>query len=133
MAMDTLCLEFESEHEGSFVAGFMHMHFNHTWAFISQRSKLVDGRPLVEGVTDFQKIIDAFSECTYLGDPKRLRLTVAQIQELDTFMSETLKGATFVNSVSSKTPFFDYVSSNRLSCGDSIVDKNVEKAMGGAA
>lgn len=116
MAMETLCLEFESSEEtSSFIGNFVNMHFNHTWAFFDQDSKLVDGRPLIAGVGSFQDILTAFSECTYLGDPKRLRLATAQVQELDHFMRN--QGVAFAGP-GKDSPFMDFVRTNVVKCSD---------------
>lgn len=118
MAMETLCLEFESESESSYVSDFVGMHFNHTWAFIDQPSKLVDGKPLVVGVDAFEDIIAAFAECTYLGEPGRLRLTSAQVFELDTFTSKVIpsQGRNLIKKPPSETPFKDYIEKKSLTC-----------------
>lgn len=118
MAMNTLCLEFESSTEDSYVFDFAHMHFNHTWAFLDQPSKLVDQRRLVQGVATFDDIISAFSECTFLSNPKCLRLTEAQVVELDTFISTTLrtKYERFKNEPPCDDPFMAYVKENDLEC-----------------
>lgn len=120
MAMDTLCLEFERGKENSYIAKFTNMHFNHTWAFMDQPSKTVDTKPLVAGVDKFDDILQAFSECTYLSAPARLRLTVSQVNELDTFTCVTLGriGKFAIDPPGSKTPFMDYVRSHKFACGD---------------
>lgn len=90
MAMDTLCLEFEGEAEDSYVADFVSMHFHQPWAFKDRPGKEIDGKPLVEGVDSIESILDAFGECTFLSEPKRLRLTLKQVAELDVFISTTI-------------------------------------------
>lgn len=115
MAMDTLCLEFESAGESTYIANFVSMHFNHTWAFIDQDSKVVDGRPLVAGVGAFSDILEAFSECTQLGEPGRLRLVSAQVRELDRF-ARNLVGTDTEQRKDS--PFMDFVRSKEMRCGD---------------
>ncbi len=115
MAMDTLCLEFESAEEASYIGSFLSMHFNHTWAFVDQDSKLVDGRPLVTGIGSFQDILNAFAECTYLGDPKRLRLASPQVLELDHFMRN--QGGICADSAKS-SPFMGFVRANGMRCAD---------------
>lgn len=120
MAMDTLCLEFESENEGSYVAGFVSMHFNHTWEFIHQDSKRVDNYPLVEGVNSFEDILRAFGECVFLNNAKRLRLTRHQVEELDTFACKTIeeKHGALQNNPPSPNPFWGYVEAHGLTCAE---------------
>jgi hypothetical protein len=122
MAMDTLCLEFERGKEGSYIANFMSMHFNHTWAFIDQPSKVVDGKPLVVGIEKFDDILQAFSECTFLNAPRRLRLTEVQVIELDTFTCETLRKMIreFAIEPPSEAPFVNFVRTDGLVCSDQI-------------
>lgn len=115
MAMETLCLEFESAEESTYIGNFVNMHFNHTWAFFDQDSKLVDGRPLVAGVGSFSDILDAFSECTYLGDPQRLRLARAQVKELDRFIRN--QGAHCAGP-GKGSPFLDFMKSKNMKCSD---------------
>ena len=127
MAMDTLCLEFERGKEGSYIAKFTNMHFNHTWAFIDQPSKTVDGKQLVVGIDSFDDILMAFAECTYLNTPKKLRLTRSQITELDTFVSTTLRRmikSFAIEPPSSKNPFTAFVSANGFLFGDQEDDMN---------
>lgn len=90
MAMKTLGLEFESESEDSYIYSFSAMHFDHTWAFLDQDSKTVDDKGLVVGINSFSDILVAFSECTMLGDSKKLRLTENQVRELDRFFARIL-------------------------------------------
>ena len=85
MAMQTLCLEFEVEGDTGYISDFLNMHFNHTWAFMDQPSKVVNGKALVVGVRDFGAILEAFAECTSLTDPLCLRLAPMQVAELDSF------------------------------------------------
>lgn len=85
MAMETLCLEFESNKNGSPIEEFMTKHFRHTWEFYEQASKQVNRSPLVVGINGFKDIIAAFMECTFLGNNNRLRLTAEQVEELDDF------------------------------------------------
>jgi len=123
MAMDTLCLEFERGKEGSYIAKFTNMHFNHTWAFIDQPSKTVDNKPLVAGIDTFDDILQAFSECTYLSNPKRLRLMRTQVEELDTFTCITLKRIMIkkefaIAPPASKKPFTEYIEKNNFVCSD---------------
>jgi hypothetical protein len=127
MAMDTLCLEFERGKESSYVANFMSMHFNHTWAFLDQPSKLVDGKSLVTGIDAFHDIFKAFSECTFLNNPKRLRLTRPQVEELDVFTCLTLPDLikTFNNPLpEGKYPFLEYVQQGGFICSDQIQDES---------
>jgi len=91
MAMKTLGLEFESESEDSYIYSFSAMHFDHTWAFLDQDSKTVDDKGLVVGINSFSDILVAFSECTMLGDCKKLRLTENQVRELDRCFERILK------------------------------------------
>jgi hypothetical protein len=118
MAMDTLCLEFESENEGSYAAQFASMHFDHTWAFLQQPGKLVDGKRLVVGINSFDDILEAFSECTILGDPQTLRLTYQQVTELDVFISSTLQKLQngFKINPPVGNPFTEFVSKRGLKC-----------------
>lgn len=120
MAMDTLCLEFERGKEGSYIAKFMNMHFNHTWAFMDQPSKTVDYKPLIAGIDKFEDILQAFSECTFLNNPKRLRLTVSQVEELDTFTGTTLKkmGTEFIIAPPDPNPFMKHLRENGFFCSD---------------
>ena len=121
MAMDNLCLEFERGNENSYIANFMNMHFNHMWAFKDLDGKRVDGKPLVEGVDAFGDILKAFAECTFLNDAGRLRLTVDQVTELDTFTSKTLPhlfGAIH-NRPATDHPFSECVEQHKLNCKDS--------------
>lgn len=121
MAMDTLCLEFERGKESSYIAKFTNMHFNHTWAFIDQPSKTVDNKALVAGMDTFDDILQAFSECTYLGNPKRLRLTTSQVKELDTFIGITLNRMIkkfAIQPPPGTEPFMDYVRQNNYECSD---------------
>jgi len=85
MAMQTLSLEFEVGGDTGYIADFVNMHFNHTWAFMDQPSKVVNGKALVVGVRDFGTILEAFAECTCFNDPLHLRLTPVQVEELDSF------------------------------------------------
>jgi len=126
MAMDTLCLEFESDSEGSYVADFAGMHFDHTWAFIHQNSKMVDGKPLVEGINNFDQILKAFSECTFLNDEKKLRLTRAQVEELDTFTCQTLSSEEIKFSLEppKDNPFKRYFNENHLTCRDGAYESS---------
>jgi hypothetical protein len=91
------------------------MHFNHTWAFMEQDSKTVDGKPLVAGINSFDDILVALAECTLLGNPKQLRLTKDQVLELDHFTSkhggEDISGKT-------KTPFMDYLKPKHMLFSD---------------
>lgn len=120
MAMDTLCLEFERGKESSYIANFMSKHFNQTWAFFDQRSKVVDGKPLVEGIQKFDDILQAFSECTFLSRPEQLRLTELQVIELDDFTCKTLKHTInqFAIQPPCDTPFMDYIKQHNLICSD---------------
>jgi hypothetical protein len=121
MAMDTLCLEFERGKEGSYIAKFTHMHFNHTWAFIDQPSKTVDNKPLVAGIDSFDDILQTFSECTYLSNPKRLRLTKTQVDELDMFVGVTLRRIVkdfAIQPPQSLTPFTEYIAKCGYICSD---------------
>lgn len=120
MAMDTLCLEFERGKEGTYIAKFMNMHFNHTWAFMDQPSKTVDYKPLIAGIDNFGDILQAFSECTFLNSPKRLRLTTSQVEELDTFTCNTLKRMVkdFALQPPDPGPFMKYVKDNQFYCSD---------------
>lgn len=117
MAMDTLCLEFESDSEDSYVSDFAGMHFDHTWAFLQQDSKIVDGKPLVEGIESIDDILKAFSECSFLNQPTTLRLTNAQVKELDTFINRTLK-RDFCCSPQISLSFSKYLEENGLHCSD---------------
>jgi hypothetical protein len=122
MAMDTLCLEFDTDAQDQFVTDFVGMHFNHTWAFIDQPGKRVDGKPLVVAVNTFDDIVDAFCECTYLGDPSRLRLTHWQVVELDTFVSHVSRERTDRLAVSPPAdPFMGCVSARNLTFSDAHV------------
>jgi hypothetical protein len=119
MAMDTLCLEFESENENSFVSGFMKKHFNDTWDFISTPTRCVDDKPLVEGVDDLDKILTAFSECADHRSPKRLLFTRRQVDELDAFIQIIRKRSedesrTLRKPIESDAPFQEYVLKNDL-------------------
>ena len=120
MAMDTLCLEFESEHEDSYVSDFVGMHFNHTWAFMEQPGKQVDGKPLVEGIKSFRNILEIFSECTFVEHSSYLRLTGKQVEELDEFTSKTsLESHRKITDESpSERPFTDYARQRGLKFGD---------------
>jgi hypothetical protein len=91
MAMKTLGLEFESESEESYIYSFSAMHFDHTWAFLDQDSKTVDEKGLVVGINNFSDILEAFSECTLLGNSRKLRLTENQVREIDRFYEKILK------------------------------------------
>lgn len=91
MAMDTLCLEFESREDNSYIANFMRKHFKQTWAFFNQKSKQVDGKPLVEGINSFEDIMEAFLECTFVDNRKCLRFTEVQVEELDVFSKKMLE------------------------------------------
>jgi hypothetical protein len=131
MAMETLCLEFERGQENSYIARFMSMHFNHTWAFIDQPSKVVDGKPLVVGIDKFEDILQAFSECTFLNDAKKLRLTEAQVNELDVFTYRTLKKT--IKSFAIEPPdngprFMDYVKNSGFLCSDQNIIRPLEEA-----
>jgi hypothetical protein len=127
MAMDTLCLEFESNNENSYVSNFASMHFNHTWAFINQPSKLVDGKPLVVGIDSFDDILAAFSECTFLGEENRLRLTDAQVEELDMFTCKTLPQlcSQFKVELPAEKPFFSFAEQKKLSFSGDFISKKV--------
>ncbi len=124
MAMDTLCLEFAAKDEQSYVSKFMNMHFNHTWAFIRQPSKLVDRKPLVVGINEFDDILTAFSECTFLNRPKLLRLTKAQINELDEFTCKTLGelNPRFAIEPPKGDPFMTFVRKNGFLFSDDEVE-----------
>jgi hypothetical protein len=128
MAMDTLCLEFERGKEGSYIAKFMNMHFNHTWAFMDQPSKTVDYKPLIAGIDKFDDILQAFSECTFLNSPKRLRLTTSQVEELDIFTGVTLKkvGADFIIAPPDQNPFMKHLQENNFFCSDQDPPVNME-------
>jgi hypothetical protein len=129
MAMDTLCLEFERGKEGTYIAKFMNMHFNHTWAFMDQPSKTVDYKPLIAGIDNFADILQAFSECTFLNSPKRLRLTRSQVEELDTFTCNTLRRMVkqdFAVDPPDKNPFMSYVTENKFYCSDQSVEPPVQ-------
>ncbi len=118
MAMDTLCLEFESVHENSYVDQFVSMHFNHTWEFIHQDCKRVDGMSLVCGINSFNDILTAFSECTFINKPKKLRLTKYQIKELDTFTCKIIRErqTKFVYEPPDDKPFMKFVKENGYTC-----------------
>jgi len=90
MAMKTLCLEFTGYEENSFINQFSKSHFDHTWAFMDQDDKMIDGKPFVEGIENIDSIINAIKECSYLGNEKRLRLTEAQVRSLDTFIDRKI-------------------------------------------
>jgi hypothetical protein len=130
-ATDTLCLEFESENDRSYVADFVNMHFDRTWHFIEQYGKQVDGRRLVEGVSSLDDIVEAFSECTFLGAPPRLRLELGQVQELDIFISETLPREYHdkIRMPASKTPFMDYVRQKGLLCSNEHPAQSEERRL----
>jgi len=117
MAMDTLSLEFESENDKSYVADFVRMHFTHMWEFHDQPDRCVDGRALVQGIDVFEDILLAFSECTLLSDPNRLRLTAKQVRGLDAFIEVTLRRnySRFENDVSAESPFMSFVQQKGLS------------------
>ncbi|GEM_PF-2752926 len=98
MAMDTLCLEFDitrSEPENipnsdvgkKYVKEFANKHFHEPWFFDSKR---VDGRPLVQPVSELEDILSTFEECVYISNPARLRFTAAQIEELDSCLNVRL-------------------------------------------
>ncbi len=129
MAMDTLCLEFESVNENTYVADFARMHFHHTWNFLQQNSKTVDGKPLVEGISDFVHILTAFSECTTLSDSTNLRLTKNQVQELDTFFQK-IKEITNPqklqdwNLTDENNPFMKFVIQKKYVCCNESVSEN---------
>ena len=118
MAMDTLCLEFESVQDNSYVDQFVSMHFNHTWEFIHQDCKRVDGDSLVCGINSFDDILKAFSECTFVNSPKELRLTGYQIKELDTFTCKTIRERqkAFVNEPPDDNPFLRFVQDKGFTC-----------------
>ena len=90
MAMKTLCLEFTGYEENSFINKFAKSHFDHTWAFLDQDDKIIDGKPFVEGVENLDSIEKAIKECTYLGNSKRLRLTEFQVKSIDTFIERKI-------------------------------------------
>jgi len=90
MAMKTLCLEFTGYEENSFINQFAKSHFDHTWAFLDQDDKIIDGKPFVEGIESLDSIENALKECTYLGNNKRLRLTELQVKSLDTFIERKI-------------------------------------------
>lgn len=90
MAMKTLCLEFTGYEENSFINQFSKSHFDHTWAFLDQDDKIIDGKPFVEGIDSLESIEKAIKECTYLGNSKRLRLTEFQVKSLDTFIERKI-------------------------------------------
>lgn len=118
MAMDTLCLEFERGQEGSYISKFTHMHFNHTWAFIDQPSKTVDNKSLVAGIDSFDDILDAFSECTFLSNPRRLRLTRSQVEELDRFICKRIRPESKDSLPESPAPFKEFMDRSGLACSD---------------
>jgi hypothetical protein len=122
MAMETLCLEFESTTDSSYIASFVNKHFNHTWAFFDQDSKQVDGQPLVAGIASFDDILKAFSECTYLNQPKRLRLERSQVKELDHF----IRNQSIQNCLQNQPadPFTTYVENNGMRCSDDPILTN---------
>ncbi len=128
MAMNTLCLEFESANENSYVSDFSRMHFHHTWNFLQQNSKVVDNKPLVEGISDFSHILTAFSECTTLNC-NNLRLTKDQVNELDTFFLEIKKIADTKklkewNLDSERNPFMKFVIQKKYVCCNEAVSEN---------
>jgi hypothetical protein len=84
MAMNTLCLHFEIYNEHTMASKFCWMHFDHPWAFEQQKSKMIDNKEMVVGVNSLVDILEAFSECKYIGS-RLLRLTKPQIAELDLF------------------------------------------------
>jgi len=110
MAMDTLCLEFEASEKTAFISDFFNMHFDHTWAFFDQSSMLVDGKPLVAGIGQFSDILDAFGDCTVLGNPRRLRLTKSQVEELDHFTRNHGEAA------DAESPFQKYLIEHKIVC-----------------
>ncbi|MDP8225931.1 MAG: hypothetical protein P9L99_21400 [Candidatus Lernaella stagnicola] len=122
MAMDTLCLEFESDDEEGYVANFAKMHFDHTWAFLHQDSKRVDGNKLVEGIDSMEDILQSFSECSFLHEPRKLRLTTHQVLELDTFVNIILRKGTvrLRKEIQTERPFKEYLEEKRLFCADEI-------------
>jgi hypothetical protein len=90
MAMKTLCLEFTGYEESGFINQFTKSHFDHTWAFLDQDDKIIDGKPFVEGIESLESIENAIKECTYLCNNKRLRLTELQVKSLDTFIERKI-------------------------------------------
>lgn len=114
MAMNTLCLEFESDNNSSYVADFANMHFHHTWEFIHQDEKEVDGRSLVVGISTFEDILSAFAECTVNECAGNiLRLTDLQVKALDSFLA-WIKGKYPEADVPPGTPFQDRVTKRGL-------------------
>lgn len=89
MAMKTVCLEFTGE-ENSFISQFAKSHFDHTWAFLDQDDKIIDGKPFVVDIKSHDSILEALKECTYLGNEKRLRLTEPQVKSLNTFIERKI-------------------------------------------
>ena len=122
MAMDTLSLEFESDktdEKQNYVAEFTSKHFNHTWDFLKQPSRRVEDKQIVSGVQKFDNILEAFGECTFLGEPKSLRFSKPQVEELDFFTSKFLMEKEGVemkkdNGIESHKPFEAYCDKNHL-------------------
>jgi hypothetical protein len=70
------------------------------------------------GINSFDDILRAFSECTFLNAPQKLRLTTDQVMELDTFTCKTLRKRQdqFAHEPATGNPFMRYVEENNLSC-----------------
>lgn len=97
-AMETLCLEFESQNRGSYVGQFATAHFTNSWNFIERNIKKVDGMPLVEAVNSFDNILESFTQCRFLSEEKRneVRFSEDQINDLDSFANQLKKDTDFL-------------------------------------
>jgi hypothetical protein len=123
MAMDTLCLEFNtapSQPDDSlvkktgktYVEEFAKKHFHEPWSFGTQCGKRVDGKLLVKVIDDVKDILDAFMECAITGDKKMLRFTLSQVRELDEFVVSLGKEYKFEKNMPGEYPFMTSVNSH---------------------
>jgi len=124
MAMDTLCLEFNtapSQHSDAlvkktgktYVEDFAKKHFHEPWSFGTQCGNRVDGKLLVKVINTVEDILKAIMECTINRSEKTLRFTLAQVHELDEFVDSLGKEYNFKNTISEKYPFMTYVINNQ--------------------
>ena len=122
MAMDTLCLEFNTAPSQpsdalvkktgkTYVEEFAKKHFHEPWSFGTQCSKRVDGKLLVNIIDNVEDILKAFLECTI--NEKILRFTLSQVHELDEFVVSLGKEYDFKNKIPEKYPFMTCVTNNQ--------------------
>lgn len=125
MAMDTLCLEFNTTpsqpHDElikktgkTYVEEFAKKHFHEPWSFGTQCGKRVDGKLLVKVIDKVEDILNAFMECTINGAEKGLRFTISQVHELDEFVASLKSGYKFKNDMPGKYPFMTCLENNKL-------------------